>query len=312
MNIYKIIKNMGISAFFFLIKKKLGIYKNISVESYLKKEFKAYMGKPLDLENPTTFNEKLQWLKLHDHNPQYTQMADKYEVKKYVAEKIGEEYVIPLLGVWENFDDIEFNLLPEQFVIKCTHDSGGVVICENKNDFDIDKTRKIINRSLRRNYYTQSKEWVYKNIKPRIIVEKYMKDSKLNELRDYKFFCFNGTPRCFKIDFNRSTAHQANYFDLEGNILPFGERYYLPDFNKKIEMPTKLEEMLRMATTLSEGIPFVRVDFYEVDGKIYFGEMTFYPGSGLSPYTDYDWDVKLGEWLELPKNDTEKIAKGEN
>lgn len=287
--------------FRFLFNAKCGFYRNVPDDKYLVMEYKAVMGKELDLDNPKTFNEKMQWLKLYDRNPEYQRMVDKYAVKDYVSQKIGSEHVIKTIGVWDSFDDIDFDKLPERFVLKCTHDSGGLAICRDRKSFDKEKAGKKLTKCLKNNYYRQSREWPYKSVKPRIIAEEYMEDPELSELRDYKFFCFNGKPKCFKIDFDRFIEHRANYYDVNGELLPFGESNVLPDHTRDIAMPKKLDEMLRLAEKLAEGIAFVRVDFYEVGDKIYFGELTFYPASGLGPFTMEEWDLKLGSWIELPE-----------
>jgi uncharacterized protein YqgQ len=269
-------------------------------KAYLKLVFYARMGKRLDLENPKTFNEKLQWLKLYNRKPEYTTMVDKYEAKNYVAEIIGEKYIIPTLGVWERFEDIPFDKLPSQFVLKCTHDSGGLVICKNREEFDIEEARKKIEHSLKTNYYLQGREWPYKNVKPRIIAEKYMQDIGTQDLKDYKFFCFGGKAKCFKVDFDRFIEHHANYYDVDKNLLDFGEASYPPDRKKKIDIrATELHEMEQLAEKLSKGIPFLRADFYDVNGNVYFGELTFYPASGFGEFTSTKWDEIMGEWIPI-------------
>ena len=268
---------------------------------YLKIIYYQTFNKKLDLSNPKTFNEKLQWLKLYDRNPEYTKMVDKYEVKKYVAEKIGEEYIIPSIGIYNSFDEINFNELPDQFVIKCTHDSGGIVICKDKSNFSIEEARKKINKCMKNNYYRSWREWPYKNVKPRIIIEKYMEDDKTKELRDYKFFCFNGKVKCYKIDLDRFVEHRANYYDDNNRLLKFGEKVFPPDFNRNVEIPKTIEKMKELARQLSQDIPFVRVDFYDVDGKIYFGEITFFPGAGFEKFIPEEYDKVLGDLITLQK-----------
>jgi hypothetical protein len=286
-NPWKIIKHWG----------GLGHFKWIPDEQYIKICYKAAFGKWPNLENPVTFNEKLNWLKLHDRKPIYTTMVDKYEAKKYVASIIGEEYIIPTLGVWDKFDDIDFDSLPNQFVLKCTHDSGCVVIVKDKKHFDVTEAKKKIEKSLKREFYYVGREWPYKNVKPRIIAEKYMEDISTRELRDYKFFCFGGQARCAKVDFDRFVDHHANYFDREGNLLPFGEESYPPDESRVITLPRNVETMTRLAETLSKETPFLRVDFYDVNGEVYFGELTFFPDSGFGKLTSKEWDYKLGSWI---------------
>ena len=299
-NVIKYVKNPEI-IFFGLARK--GWVNWIPDKAFLEIAYRLAMKKKLNLQDPQTFNEKLQWLKLHDRKPIYTTMVYKYEANQYVAERICKEYVIPTYGVWDTFDEIDFDTLPDQFVLKCTHDCGGLVICKDKSKFDIQAARDKMNKHLRRNYYFSRREWPYKDVKPRIIAEKYMQDSETNELRDYKFFCFSGEVKFLKIDFNRFTYHQANYYTPDGQILPFGETVYPPDFTKEISMPRSLEKMVEFAEILSQGKAFLRVDFYEVDGKIYFGELTFYPNSGLGTFTSEEWDQVLGEWLHLPQHE---------
>jgi len=269
-------------------------------KTYIKWHYEEILKKKLNLSNPNTFNEKLQWLKLHDRKDIYTTMVDKYESKKYVADLIGQKHIIKTLGVYNRFDDIDFDKLPKQFVIKCTHDSGGIVIVRDKNKFNKEEAKKKIEKSLNINYYYLGREWPYKNVKPRIIVEEFLIDSKLNELRDYKFFCFNGEPKFFKVDFDRYIDHKANYFDLSGKILKLGEIVCPPDYNKKIELPKKLEEMIKLAKILSKDTIFLRVDFYEVNNTVLYGELTFYPASGFGAFIDDNSDMKLGELIKLP------------
>lgn len=293
----KTIKYLADKNYRFLIDAGKGKYNSMQDDEYLKKMFLARMGYPLDLDNPRTFNEKLQWLKLHDRKEEYTLMVDKYEAKKYVAKRIGEEYVIPTIGIWDSFDDIDFDLLPDQFVLKCTHDSGGLFIVRDKSKFDKKSAKKKINKSLKTNYYYRGREWPYKNVKPRIIAEKYMEDKSLRELRDYKFFCFNGVAKCCKVDFDKFIEHHANYYDMESNQLKLGEKMYPPLFDKKIETPKSFKKMRNLAEYLSEAHPFLRADFYDMDEKVYLGELTFFPASG---YHAFCYEENDGHWLELP------------
>lgn len=282
-----------------IILAEKSFYNWMSDEDYIKLMFNARLGYTLNLEAPKTFNEKLQWLKLHDHNPLYPKLVDKYEVKKYVADKIGNQYIIPTIGIWEHFNDIDFNSLPNQFVLKCTHDSGGLVICKDKSKIDYKAAKRKIEKFMKRNYYYHGREWPYKYVKPRIIAEKYMIDEAVSELRDYKFFCFNGVCKCMKVDFDRFSGHRANYYDRDGNLLDLGEKICPPNKEKNIILPQNKEKMISLAEKLSKDIPFLRVDFYDVNGYIYFGELTFFPASGLGAFTDEVWDYKLGNWLQL-------------
>lgn len=269
-------------------------------ELALKIQFKNVFLRDLDLKDPKTFNEKLQWLKLYDRKPEYTTMVDKYAAKQYAAAIIGDEHIIPTLGVWDRFEDIDFDDLPDQFVLKCTHGSGDVVICKDKSSFDREAARKKITKALRTDYYKISREWPYKDVQRKVLAERYMEDDMLGELRDYKFFCFNGRVKCFKVDFDRFINHRANYYDREGVLLPFGEVSFPPDPERRIFLPPGLEMMIAFAESLSASIPFLRVDFYYVNGNIYFGESTFYPAAGFGVFTLEEWDRKMGEWLELP------------
>lgn len=271
-------------------------------ETYLKGKYRLKMGSPLDLADPKTFNEKLQWLKLHDRDARHTVMADKYAAKRYVAERIGEEYVIPLYGVWERFDDIDFDALPEQFVLKCTHDSGGLVICRDKSKLDRKKAKREIERTLKKNYYWHGREWPYKDIPPRIIAEKYMEDPDDGELRDYKFMCFNGEAKMMYISTGRGCADEEpkmDCFDMEFHHLPFVMGH--PNAATTPHKPKHFDEMRALAEKLAEGCAHVRVDFYEVEGRIYFGEMTFFHFSGFQPFDSPEWDEVLGSYLKLPE-----------
>ena len=278
-----------------------GLLNWMSDETYLKIGYRIRMKKKLNLDNPTTFNEKLQWLKIHDRKPEYTMMVDKYEVKKLVAEKIGEEYVIPTIGVWDNFEDIDFDTLPEQFVLKCTHDSGGLIICRDKSKLDIKAAKKKINRCLKHNFYYTNREWPYKDVKPRIIAEKYMVDESGYELKDYKIFSFDGFAKAMFIASDRSNPNEEtkfDFYDMNFKHLPFTNGH--PNSTHKIRCPTSFEQMKKFAEVLSKGIPQVRVDFYDINGQIYFGEMTFSHWSGMTPFDPDEWDKKFGEWIKLP------------
>ena len=267
---------------------------------YLAPRFRERTGYALDFEQPRTFNAKLQWLKLYDHNPRYTTMVDKLAAKQYVADKIGEEYVIPLLGVWDGFDGIEFEKLPERFVLKCTHDSGSVVLVDDKGKLDYEKAKSKLDAALSVNYFWMGREWPYKNAQKKIIAEPYMEEPE--NLTDYKFLCFNGKPRMIFTCTERFEPDglKVTFFDLDWKKQNF-ERHY-PASGKKIEKPENLELMIRLAGKLSKGIPFVRVDFYEIHGRVYFGEMTFFPGGGMEEFSPEEWDETLGGWIELPRS----------
>ena len=278
-----------------------GLLKWMPDEAYLKMAFRLKLGTELDLQNPRTFNEKLQWLKLYDRKPLYTKMVDKYEAKKYVADLIGEKYIIPTLGVWDSFDEIDFESLPDQFVLKCTHDSGGLVICDDKSKLDRKSAKREINACMKRNYYWSGREWPYKNVKPRIIAEAYMRNEVTGDLRDYKFFCFGGEPKLLFIATERqstSSETKFDFFDMEYNHLDLRNGH--PNALVMPEKPACFEEMKQLACKLSAGVPQLRVDFYEVNGSVYFGELTLFHWSGMVPFDPPHWDQTLGEWIKLP------------
>ena len=268
-------------------------------EAYLKLKYRLRMGKKLDLNHPKTFNEKLQWLKLHNRKPVYTTMVDKAAVKDYVAAIIGEEHIIPTLGVWDSFEDIDFDALPDQFVLKCTHDSGGLVICRDKASLDREAARTKIEKSLKTNFYLHGREWPYKNVKPRILAEAYLQEES-GDLRDYKFFCFNGEPKCALVCAGRYSGDgvRMSFYDPQWEPMSFHWRY--PPIDTPVERPRNLEQMLSFARVLSADIPYVRVDFYEVAGQVYFGELTFFPASGLAKF---DSDEIMGSWIHLPEKE---------
>lgn len=255
-----------------------------------------------NLRNPKTFNEKLHWLKLHDRRPEYTTMVDKYAAKQYIADIVGEEYVIPTLGVWDKFEDIDFDALPNKFVLKTTHDCAGVIICRDKATFDFEAAKKKITAHLKQNYFYEGREWPYKDVKPRIIAEKLIELNDGGELKDIKFLCFNGKPKMLFVEKDRSkgrNGHTVDFFDVDFNHLDITVDGY-PNSTQKIEKPVTFELMKELARKLSTGIPHLRVDFYEADGKAYIGELTFYHSSGYFHITPPEWSFTIGEWIELP------------
>ena len=275
-----------------------GFFHGMSDEKYLKLCFKAYMGYDLDLDNPKSFNEKLQWLKLHNRNPLYTKLVDKYEVKPWVEQRIGAEHIVKTLGVWDSFGDIDFDKLPNRFVLKCTHDSGGLAICRDRATFDLAAARKKIEKSLKRNYYWQGREWPYKNVKARIIAEEFL-DSEASDLTDYKVMCFDGRARCVFTCTGRTNGDLlVDFFDLNWNHLPFTRHY--PASKIPPGAPSRLMDMVGMVERLAKGISFARIDFYELRDEFFFGELTLYPGSGVEEFDPQSWDETLGSWLELP------------
>lgn len=269
---------------------------------YLQLRFYFEMGQKLNVKSPKTFNEKLQWLKLYNRKPEYTTMVDKYAVKQYVADKIGEEYIIPTLGIWTRVEEIDWESLPNQFVLKTTHGggSGGVVICKDKAKFDKIEACRKLQRSLNSDIYRNYREWPYKNVTRRIIAEHFMVDESGLELKDYKFFCFNGRVECFKVDFDRFISHKANYYDRNANLLSFYELVCPSDYSKVFEKPQNFDKMIELAEKLAKNIPFVRMDLYNINGNIYFGEITFFPASGMGKFKPEEWDEKLGDMIKLP------------
>jgi hypothetical protein len=256
------------------------------------------MHKKLDLSAPVTFNEKLQWLKLYDRKPEYSDMVDKAEAKRVVANLIGEQHIIPMLGIWEKFDDIDFNQLPDKFVLKTTHGCGGVIICKDKSKFDIAAVKKEIGFSYKYNYFAYGREWPYKSLKPRIIAEQLMVDESGVELKDYKFFCFGGEPKALFVATDRPHDTRFDFFDLEFNHLPFTNGH--ENATKKIHKPLNFELMIEIARKLSQGIPHVRVDLYNINGKVFFGELTFFHWGGMVPFVPEEWDYTFGNWINLP------------
>ena len=275
--------------------------------TYLKIAYKVKIGRKLNLKNPKAFTEKVQWLKLYDRCSKYTMMVDKYAVKKYVSEKIGKEYVIPLLGgPWKHFDEIDFDILPNQFVLKTTHDSGGIVICKDKSNFNKEHAKQLLTEHLSGCHWKKWREWAYKNVEPQIIAETYMKDYSVEigkneeQLTDYKIFCFNGDPKLLFIATDRFSDEETkfDFFDMDYHHLPFMNGH--PNANPVPKIPKSIELMKDLAKKLSQGIPQCRVDFYNIGGKVYFGEITMYHYAGLTAIEPYEWDIKIGEMLELP------------
>lgn len=272
-------------------------------KTYLGLRWRVTMGYKMPWDNPQTYNEKQQWLKLYDRNPKYSILVDKYLVKQYVAKEIGEEYIIPTLGVWDNANDIDFDQLPDQFVLKCNHNSGkGMYICKDKSKMDVQKVREKLNQGLQEDYYLFNREWPYKNVKRKIIAEKFMVDRKTGELPDYKFFCFDGEVKCLFIATGRSKGEHAvcfDFYDADYNHLPVKHGH--PNAKVPPEKPETFEEMKRIAAKLSKGMPSVRIDLYEINGKVYFGEFTFTHWGGFMRFDPDKWDKIFGDWITLPE-----------
>ncbi len=267
---------------------------------YLKLVYWLQTGEKLNFSNPVTYNEKLQWLKIYNRKELYTHMVNKFEVREYVAKIIGEEYLIPLIGVWDSFDEIDFNKLPEKFVLKCTHDSGGIAVCHSQKDFDVKKERKKFRRLLKNNYFNYLREWPYKNVVPQIVAEQLMTDGSGTDgqqLQDYKFFCFNGIPKLTMVVQDRFGTTKSNFYDMNFNIIDL--RIGNPNFSEHIEKPINFDLMVEIAKRLSEGLKHIRVDLYNIRGKIYFGELTFFHWGGMSIIEPYEWNVKMGNWIKI-------------
>lgn len=276
----------------------LGHLRFLSDEKYLKLMYWAKFGTKLDLNNPKSFNEKLQWLKINNRNEICTKLVDKYEVKKYVSELIGEEYVIPTLGVWDSFEELDISTLPNDgFVLKTTHDSGGVYICKKKSEFRLKEAKKIIEKSLNRNYFWVGRERAYKNVKPRIIAEPLLVDESGVELKDYKVFNFNGHAKMIQVDYDRFTNHKRNLYDTEWNYIQAEIKY--PTSNRTIERPACLDKLLELSEVLSKGFSHARTDFYIIGDKILFGEITFIHGSGYECFRPASFGLQVGEWINI-------------
>lgn len=274
---------------------------------YLKYRYRQVFGTSLNLNTPKTFNEKIQWLKLHDRNPLYFSLVDKCKVKEIVAKLLGEEYIIPTIGKkYNSLAEIDKDVLPEKFVLKCNHDAASVIVCKDKSTFDWRYAENKIKWCMSHNYYHYDyKQWAYKGIERCIFIEQYMEDTKTQDLPDYKFYCFNGIVKCIFVGrerFKNKKGVLVNLYDKQWNKLPF--EHYHPNYEGDIERPNNLDEMIGIAEKLAKYVnnPFIRVDLYDINGKIYFGEFTFYPGGGFEPFNPLEWDYTLGDWIKLPIN----------
>lgn len=300
--IFKFMKIIFNKNYRFLILSNKGFYKKMDDKSFLEKKYYLIMKKKLNLENPETFNEKLQWLKLYDRKPIYTDMVDKFTVRKYIASTLGDEYLIPLIGAWDNVDDIDFNILPNRFVLKCNHNSGlGMFVCKDKSNICIKKVKKELKKGMSENYYWSGREWPYKNVKKKIIAEKYMEDES-GGLIDYKFFCFNGKVDNIMVCIDRHIDNPKFYFfDKDWQLLRLNVSGKNAPKDFTLPKPHCLNKMIEIASILSKDIPFVRVDLYECSHKIYFGEMTFFPQSGFDYNLLSETDKYLGDLITIPK-----------
>lgn len=292
-------KNPGL--FFVFFVNKLVDY--LSDETFVKLVYFFSLGKKLNLNNPETYNEKLNWLKLNYYNPLYTELVDKASVKKYITQLIGPEYVIPTLGVWDSFEEIEFEKLPNSFVLKTTHGGGnlGVVICRNKSSFDIEHAKSVLTKSLNSDSYRLTKEWPYKNVRRRIIAEPLITDGTDNyDLKDYKFFCFGGIVEGLFVASERQHRDEPyfDFFDRDFNHLNVIQGH--PNSPSLLEKPKNFDKMKEIASILSKGFPHVRVDLYNMNGTIYFGELTFFHFGGIVPFKPNTLDLKWGKMIQLP------------
>ena len=286
-----------------IVKKLSPFIKND--RTYLSLRYKALFGHKLNWENPQSFSEKMQWLKVYNRKPQYTIMADKIKAKDWVADKIGSEYIIPTLATWECAEDVDFDILPDKFVIKCNHNSGtGMYICTDKTKMDVEKVRNGLAKGLKENYYLSEREWPYKNIPRRIIAEQFIEDKEQpGELTDYKFFCFNGEPKFCQVIRNRSTDETIDIYDMEWNLMSFiGLNPVAHNGLNPVARPKTLEKLIQLCRILSQNTLFLRVDFYIVNGKEYFGELTFFPMGGFGTFTPSVWNEKIGNLIALNKS----------
>ena len=271
---------------------------------YLSLRYYALYGRSLNWRNPTSFSEKMQWLKLYNRKPEYVIMADKILAKAWVSERIGKDYIIPTLGIWDNADDVDFNSLPNRFVIKCNHNSGtGMYICRDKTKMNVLEVREGLRKGLQEDYYSYGREWPYRDIPRRIIAEQFMEDSSSpGDLADYKFFCFNGEPRFCQVIRDRSTKETIDIYDMEWNLMPFrGLNPHAFNGSIPVEKPLHLEQMKSICRKLSENMPFVRIDLYVINGREYFGEITFFPMNGFGTFIPVEWNKKMGDLINLNK-----------
>lgn len=278
------------------VRNAIGKY--LSDETYIKWVYRINNGEKLNLDNPQTFNEKLNWIKLFDRNPQYTRMADKYEAKEFVSNRLGTtDYTVPCLGVFNSFDEIDFDKLPDRFVLKTTFDSSGVFVVRDKSKFDKENAKNRIAKSMKSDYFIASREWPYKNIPHRLIVDQFLDNHTEHELTDYKFWCFNGEPKVVYVT-NKGANICENFYDMNWDVLDINHGFprHQPEFSK----PEAFEEMRELARKISYGVPFLRVDFFYIEGKVWFGECTFFDWGGMRSFKSKEWDKKLGSWLTLP------------
>ena len=296
-----IIKNLlnGKTGLFYLLGLK-GFFKGMDDEKYLKKMYKSKFKLDLDLEHPKAYTAKLQWLKIHDRKDLYTILADKAAVRDYIKDKLGEEYLVPVFAIYNSVDEIDWDALPERFVLKCTHGSGCNIICTDKGSLDVEKAKKKLSEWMKHSWFWFGREWTYKNITPRIICEHYIESSQGETPNDYKFLCFNGEPGLMQLHMNRyKSNYTMDYYDMDWNKTDITKRGTAISA-EKAQKPQNFEKMKELAGFLAKDTYFSRIDFYNLDGKIYFGEITFFPTSGLSPFDNYEDDLMMGNLIHLP------------
>lgn len=295
----KIMNNLKSPRRIILILGSRGFLNWMSEKIYLKLSYRIMTGERLNLKKPKTFSEKIQWLKLYDRREKYPMYVDKYEVRKYISEVLGKDYLIPLISVHNSVNEIKWDELPDKFVIKCSHGSGSNIICTNKKKLNITKSKRILNKWIKRNWFWYGREWPYKKIKPKIIIEEFL-PTENNELpADYKFYCFNGKPYYCQVIRGRGENETIDFYDNEWNKMDFNGMRALPMSNETIEKPEHYSTMLEIAKKLSKDLPFIRVDLYYINKKIYFGELTLYPTSGYGRFYPKEWNVKLGRLISL-------------
>ena len=279
--------------------EKLGLLDWMCDEKYLKLVYKLTFRRKLDLENPQAFTEKINWYKLNYRNPLMKKCVDKYEVRDYIAKIGGERYLNDCLGIWNNFDEIDFEKLPSKFVLKPTNGSGDVVICKDKSKFNILEAKKKLSQNKKRHFLSKTREWAYYDLPYRIMAERYIESTDGCQIKDYKIFCFNGEPKFLYVASDRDTDKlKFDFFDLDWNRIPVKNDH---ENNSNLKKPKHLKEMLEVAKKLSKDFPEVRVDLYEEEGKIYFGELTFYHMGGFARFEPDEWDYKFGEYFDIKR-----------
>lgn len=291
---------MGVARKIYNFLNKYALLNILSDELHTKLKYRLKMGRSLNLNNPQTFTEKLSWLKLYDHDPRYLALVDKWDVMEHVANTIGSNYCVKKYGVWDSFDEIDFDALPDQFVLKSTNDSGSTVICKDKSTFDKAAAREKLNCSKKRSYYWYNREWQYKHLKHRILAEEYLTDASGDGLIDYKFFCFDGKPEFMFIATGRATGNtRFDFFDMDFQWIPVKQHY--PNADVRPSKPAHFEEMKELAQKLSQGLKHVRVDFFLANDQVYFGELTFVHFGGYERFEPSQYDYEFGKLLTLPE-----------